>query len=468
MTDPVLLQRFNAWLQPAPSPEDQERSAFYRGGLIVLDTNVLLSLYEYTSASRAEVLAALEQIAEHLWMPYQVGLEFVRGRHTVLKSRDRILNDAKRSVNSKLDAALSAVLEAKKTVQSQLEKFARAPEEVAALDELINQQSVKEHLAAYRSALSKPLSALKDDHDLTSDGISASDPILNKVAGLYGSRVGEQPDDRVLRQRLEEAAGFRFPNEIPPGFADAGKETPLKSAGDFLLWEELIEEAARMPEGDRRVLFISNDAKKDWYDIRQNRPWPALLNEMKVRAGADLRIETPPDFYDGIGKFLLHTALAAGTYDEIRRVSESFSPPMPESLAVITETAAAETEPPASLLAEASWSVGFASKPGRSASQGSSEGQRIFRWWLIGVTAQLGRRSQGMDEPTVDFPAAVRGAEAPNADWASGTVLPAGFWIHREASWIAPWFLSAFKDATTADRHTMCVLAAQQADRQRS
>ncbi|WP_158716835.1 PIN-like domain-containing protein [Streptomyces rimosus] len=463
MTDPALLQRFSAWLRPAPSPEDEERSAFFADGLIVLDTNALLSLYEYTSASREEVLVTLERVSERLWMPYQVGLEFVRGRHTVLKSRDRVLNDAKKSVNSKLEAALSAVLDAKKTVQSQLEKFARAPEEIAALDELINQQSVKELLAPYRCALTTPLADLKADHDLTSAGIAASDPILDKVAGLYGSRVGEEPGDRVVRKRLEEATEFRFPNEIPPGFADAGKETPLKGAGDFLLWEELVEEAGRLPEGSRRVLLVSNDAKRDWYDVRQNRPWPALFNELKRRAGADLRIETPPDFYDGIGKFLLHTALAAGTYEEIRRVSESFSPSAPEPLPTVTVTAAAEADPPSALLAEACRSVAFGSKPGRHASQGGSAGQRVFQWWLIGVTAQLGRRAPDEEEPTVDFPAAVRGAEAPGTDWAPGTELPAGYWVNRESSWIAQWFLSAFKEAAIADRHTMCVLAAQQA-----
>lgn len=467
MTDPALLQRFSAWLQPAPSPEDEERSAFFTDGLIVLDTNALLSLYEYTSAARKDVLAALEQVSAHLWMPYQVGLEFVRGRHSVLKSRDRILGDARKSVNNKLDAALSALLEAKKTVQSQLGKFARAPEEIAALEELITTQSVKDLLAPYRTALIERLNALKADHDLTSDGIAADDQILEKVAELYGSRVGEQPDDRVVRQRLEEAAAFRFPNEIPPGYADGGKETLLKSAGDFLLWEELIEEADRLPEGSRRVLLVSNDAKKDWYDLRQNRPWPALFNELKQRAGADLRIETPPDFYDGIGKFLLHSALAAGTYEEIKRVSESFVPPRSETPSTITLDVAVEAEPPAALLAEACRSVGFGSKPGRPVPQGGSVEQRLFQWWLIGATAQLGRRTPTADEPVVDFPAAVRGTETPGTDWEPGTALPAGYWIYRESSWIALWFLSSFKEATTADRHTMCVLAAQQADQNR-
>ncbi|MFC7470849.1 PIN-like domain-containing protein [Actinomadura keratinilytica] len=53
----------------------------------MLDTNVLLSLYEYTETSRKEVLSALEQTAGRLWMPYQVGLEFVRGRRSTLESR---------------------------------------------------------------------------------------------------------------------------------------------------------------------------------------------------------------------------------------------------------------------------------------------------------------------------------------------------------------------------------------------
>src|SRR4051794_23350317 len=195
MGDPVLLQRFAAWLQPGPSAQDPERSAFFKDGIIVLDTNVLLSLYEYTETSRREVLSALEQTAGRLWMPYQVGLEFVRGRRSTLESRKRALADAASEVNKKLMAARKAIVEAKNVVCAQLDKYARAQTEIAGLDALAADSAVDAALDVYRHEFKRHLDMLKADHGLALNSADAEDPILPRIAKLYGEGVGEQPDD---------------------------------------------------------------------------------------------------------------------------------------------------------------------------------------------------------------------------------------------------------------------------------
>ncbi|MFJ9742772.1 PIN-like domain-containing protein [Streptomyces sp. NPDC101166] len=464
MEDPALLRRFHAWLQPVPSPQDTARLAFFQDALIVLDTNVLLSLYEYTAESREEVLAALGQVSGRLWMPYQVGLEFVRGRRSVLESRKRILTDAARSVNAKLTAARNAIIDAKATVRSQLEKYARVPAEIAALERLVSEAAVNEHLAVYREAFKAHLDMLKEGHDLTPANVDTADPILPRVADLYGNRVGPQPDDQLLQRRLDEAVAFRFPNQIPPGFADFDKGTPLRAAGDFLIWEEVIQQAALLPEGDRRVLFVSNDVKEDWYDTSngKQRPWPAMLDEMHRRAGAELRLETPPDFYAGVGQYL-NADLAADTYEEIRRVSETFTPPTSDDGTVITATTALQLAPDNELALASYRSAGLTSPVVRSTMESSDSADRLAQWWLVGVTAQLRRREVTEGEPRVVLVAAVRGNKAPAPSWKPGTVLPSGDWIHRDSSWIAPWFLELVASAPPADRGVLCALASEQA-----
>ncbi|NBE53314.1 PIN-like domain-containing protein [Streptomyces boluensis] len=468
MADPALIQRFHAWLQPAPSPEDDARCAFYQDSLIVLDTNVLLSLYEYTAESREEVFSALEQVSGRLWMPYQVGLEFVRGRRSALESRRRVLTEAAKSVNSKMMAARRAIVEARATVQKQLEKYARMPEEIAALEELASESAVEQHLAPYFSAFKEQLDKLKSGHDLAPVSVDQGDPILPRVAHLYGDRVGDQPDDNVLRDRLDEAVAFRFPNEIPPGFADMGKETPLRSAGDFLLWEEIVEHVSTLPHSSRRVLLVSNDTKGDWYANSNGgpRPWPALVDELRRRAGAELRLETQPDFYTGIGKYL-HADLAADTYREIKRVSETFDPPALDSDSVITEETAPQVAPLGGLLDMAFRSAGLTSPSVRALMESLSPAHRLAQWWLIGVTAQLQRRELTEGEPSVELAAAVRGPKAPTAEWQPGRVLPPGEWIHRESTWIAPWFLDLLGATPPADRAVLSVLAAEQASENR-
>ncbi|MFE1878925.1 PIN-like domain-containing protein [Streptomyces diastatochromogenes] len=464
MEDPALLRRFHAWLQPVPSPQDAARLAFFQDALIVLDTNVLLSLYEYTAESREEVLTALGQVSERLWMPYQVGLEFVRGRRSVLESRRRVLTDASKSVNAKLTAARKAITEAKDTVRAQLQKYARVPAEIDALEELVSEGAVTEHLAVYRDAFKTHLEMLRNGHDLSPANVETADPILPRVADLYGDRVGLQPDDQLLQQRLDEAMAFRFPNQIPPGFKDFDKGTPLKAAGDFLIWEEVIEQAALLPEESRRVLFVSNDVKEDWYDTSngKQRPWPALLDEIKRRAGAELRLETPPAFYAGVGEYL-NADLADDTYEEIRRVSETFTPPTMDDGTVVTARTALKTALPGGLPITAYRSAGLTSSALRSTMESLALEDRLAQWWLIGVTAQLQRREVTEGEPRVDIAAALRGSGAPAPDWKPGTVLPSGEWIHRESSWIAPWFLDLLGSAPPADRGVLSALASEQA-----
>ncbi|WP_199571106.1 PIN-like domain-containing protein [Streptomyces murinus] len=470
MDDPVLLQRFAAWLQPGPSAEDAERSAFFNDGVIVLDTNVLLSLYEYTETSRKEVLSALEQTAGRLWMPYQVGLEFVRGRRSTLESRKRALADAASEVNKKLMAARKAIVEAKKVVCTQLDKYARAQQEIAALDALVADSGVDTHLDVYRHEFKRHLDMLKADHGLALNSADAEDPILRRIAKLYGKSIGEQPDDDILRKRLEEATAFRFPNKIPPGFSDSDKDTPLKSAGDFLLWEELIAHVRQLPPSGRRVLFVSNDTKEDWYEqgsgSSSSRPWPSLVDELRRRAQADLRIETPPYFFGGVREFL-DAELAADTYAEIERVSEAFEAKVPDTPLVVTEETASHLDPPEGLALDSFNSVGLVSSAVRAAVESASPSQRLFQWWLIGVTAQLGRRDAGEAEPSVSVAAATRSSKPLSRDWVPGTALSPGEWLHRDSSWIAPWFIDLLDSIPQADRTILRRLAAQQAESNR-
>ncbi|MEE4544679.1 PIN-like domain-containing protein [Streptomyces sp. V4-01] len=470
MGEPVLLQRFSAWLQPGPSAADAERSAFFSDGVIVLDTNVLLSLYEYTETSREEVLSALEQTVGRLWMPYQVGLEFVRGRRSTLESRKRALASAATEVNKKLMAARKAIVEAKDVVCAQLDKYARAQQEIAGLDTLVADGDVDAHLDVYRHEFKRHLDMLKADHGLALNSADAEDPILPRIAKLYGDGVGEQPDDDLLRRRLEEATAFRFPNKIPPGFSDADKDTPLKSAGDFLLWEEMIEHVCQLPANGRRVLFVSNDTKEDWYEQRSgsssSRPWPSLVDELRRRAQADLRIETPPHFFGGIREFL-DAELAADTYAEIERVSEAFDAKVPTTPLLVTEETATHLDPPGELALAAFNSVGLVSSTVRAALESESPSQRLFQWWLIGVTAQLGRRAAGEAEPSVGIATAMRSSEPPSQDWVPGTALSPAEWLHRDSSWIAPWFIDLLDSIPQGDRAVLRRLAAQQAESNR-
>ena len=54
----------------------EEIDRIWGNALLVLDTNVLLSLYRLQDEARKDILAAISKYKDRLWMPFQVGYEY--------------------------------------------------------------------------------------------------------------------------------------------------------------------------------------------------------------------------------------------------------------------------------------------------------------------------------------------------------------------------------------------------------
>lgn len=458
--DLPLIRQYRDWLQSDTDHGGSTRERFFTQGLVILDTNILLNLYEYTPSARSQVFSALERVKDRLWLPHQVGLEFVRNRHRVIAKRVKALNDAPTAVTQKLREANKSILAASSLVQELLIRYAQDTQASESLRAEISSQSVEELLSSWRDTLLGHVSALKNDHDLALSTVTNDDPVLPQVAELFGDRVATPPEPSVIRHRVEEAASYRFPNRIPPGYMDAGKESPLNAAGDYLLWEEVVQHVQHLPE-TLHVLFVSGDLKDDWYEApepgRGRRPWPSLSDELRSRAAAELRIETPKEFFMGVKRYL-DVDIADTTYEEIGRAADIHLP------AAITEYKAAQTTPPINLVAAAYEAAGLITSSLREELE--SPPQRIFQWWLIGVTEQLKRRQPTDVEVPVDIVAASRETQPPGRDWVSGKILRFGEWPYRTSSWLAPWFAELVSSAPEEDRLTLLRLAAQQIEAQ--
>ncbi|MFE9820412.1 PIN-like domain-containing protein [Streptomyces sp. NPDC005773] len=451
-----LIRQYRDWIQKGPSEDDPERARFFTDGVVVLDTNVLLSLYEYTPSARRQVLDALRNVQSRLWLPHQVGLEFVQNRHRVITGRQKALQEGRRILQNKLRDAKTAVKEARSHTQRMLIKYAQDIQASNDLDAKISNRAIEDLFSDWSATLGEQLSKLSE-YDITISPGTAGDDVLSQVAILFGDRIADPPNPEQIRQRVEEASEYRFPNLIPPGFMDSGKETALSSSGDFLLWEEAITHMAA--SGDRsHLLFVSNDTKEDWYQPKGEgrsaaRPWPILANELRQRTGAELRMETPGDFFRGINRFL-HAEIAEATYAEIDRASEN------SIGAVITEQDAINTHPPSNISSAALDAAGLEDSILGNVDDATS--RRLLLWWLIGATAQLELRPRFDDEPDVHVAPATRSTKQPDPRWIPGIRLHLGEWPYRSSSWIAPWFAQAVNDASRRDRKILQVLAAQQ------
>lgn len=461
--DLPMFHQYSAWLTPSGGLPDAERKSFYTDGMVVLDTNVLLSLYEYTTPARDQIVAALEQIKDRLWLPYQVGLEFVRGRHRVIENRTSRLRKATAEVDARLDEIKKSLSAASRDIENLLKKYAYDEESAVDLNKE-TADSLKEQIPLWRKMLLVHVDNMKSQQDIVLNKLQGDDdPVLRRVAELYGSRIGSPPLPDVTRSRVSEAVEYRFPNRIPPGFADAGKDSGLHSAGDFLLWEEVIEKAKELP-APRRVLLISGDVKEDWYEPaekgRGERPWPSLHDELMQRSDGRLCLEKPGEFFLGVKKFL-DAELAEQTFEEIDRAADLMTTDG-RLLSVITEQDAIDRYPPSNLVIEAFRSIGLPAKSLRSAARTSSLVEKLFQWWIIGVTAQLGRREPVDGEPLIVLSAAVRSLEPPTAEWISGTSFELGAWPNPSSLWVAPWFITLMEASTVSDARALRLLAVQQ------
>ena len=103
--------------------------------------------------------------------------------------------------------------------------------------------------------------------------MQGADTLLPQIDDLLSGHIGPPYPAAELRALVDEANSFRFPNKIPPGYLDTDKETPLRAAGDFLLWRQTIDKAALLQGHDRLVLLVTKETKGDWW-VLDEKKWP--------------------------------------------------------------------------------------------------------------------------------------------------------------------------------------------------
>ncbi|MEU7901742.1 PIN-like domain-containing protein [Actinoplanes sp. NPDC049118] len=92
-TRKVIVSRFSEPFEHFVPPDGETIRRGIVDGLVVLDSNVLLSAYRFAPKAREELLAVLELLGDRLWVPHQVGLEFYRNRLNVIADYDAAYKD---------------------------------------------------------------------------------------------------------------------------------------------------------------------------------------------------------------------------------------------------------------------------------------------------------------------------------------------------------------------------------------
>lgn len=241
-------------------PDDE--GEFFRQATIVLDTNVLLAPYKLSAAAREDALRAIESSAERLWLPHQVGVEFYRNHASNRDLRAKAY-EAAIDQTAKFEQLVTKHLGTGKTHEDLRKEIARV---------------VRDSSSSMKTAIEQLRIA---DKAITAFG---ADDVLKRIEAALGSRVAPPPDSTTIRNRTEEFTSWRAPSRTPPGYKDQGKSGTVASAGDFLIWAEILAHAAA---NNLDVLFVTEDGKDDWWEVvdGQRRPHRALVLEFQRTTG---------------------------------------------------------------------------------------------------------------------------------------------------------------------------------------
>jgi len=270
--------------QKTPSPE--QVVGYVEGGIVALDANVLLDLYDYAPRMRETALKVLEAKKSQLFVPHQAIREFWRNRTTKIVQRapfkdpmETARNEV-RAIFNKLDPG-SAV----------------ASERALERDEILEMldAATAKLLAAYGPGL--------DTQALLAD--PAQDPVVVALDAILAGRIGLRPADKELEARV--AAGLdRGKRRVPPGYmdTDAKKDQfPEHGTGDYLVWREILDHVAAAGTGGGFVV-VSNDQKEDWRvvtpgsDRRVLGARPELVEEALVATGSRMCLLATYSFYE--------------------------------------------------------------------------------------------------------------------------------------------------------------------------
>lgn len=223
--------------------------------IVVIDTNVLLNLYRWSAGTSEQILENFNEVIDSLWIPNQVITEFRRHKDKVRNQSFNKYKNLTSEVNRTLKNTHTEL--SKKFLQYGKYKFPKIKELATVLEEEL--EKVKKVSEDFKDSIADEI-----NNNVT---LLSNDEVSNLVDTLTNNgRVGREFTFQRLLEIYEEG-DRRYKYKIPPGYRDEEEkgELDLRKFGDLILWKETLEKSVN--EGNKPVIFVTEDVKPDWWDI---------------------------------------------------------------------------------------------------------------------------------------------------------------------------------------------------------
>lgn len=262
---------------------------------VVIDTNVLLSAYQWKEVTLLEVKETLEKLESifRLKIPSHVVKEFMDQRPK------RIVENIKKIETDLL---------------SKFNKLPKLSSIVPFLEMLPQSDEYLEAEKEYNDAFNKYKKSIQEITGHVKEFIN-SDPVLDNLELLIVNCYFQLEPEEIAE--MEEELKERVKNKIPPlSGGDSGKKENYD--GDYIIWKHILKL-------NTDVIFVTSDTKDDWVikDHHNNvlSPRRELIEEFYQKTGGKtFTILSPKDFVE-----LYNSQIESAIADDLSKVSKEKS-----------------------------------------------------------------------------------------------------------------------------------------------
>ena len=239
-----------------PTPDEIKRA--WAEGIFSFDTNMLLNIYRYSDHSRKTFFRVLEMLRGRIMITHQAALEFHRNRRVAIENREGRIKELR-------DLIIDLDQRAKNGKKKHESRRAFYDVDIANIFD-----PVIESLREAKTKASQIKNSVKVNPSKESDDIQ--DELFKHIKEHIGKPFPKM--ESVYGRAIK-----RHSLKIPPGYEDSSKKD-FTEYGDTIIWFQLLDFAR---SNDKPLIFVTDDAKPDWWDKSENRPrpFPELVNEMR-------------------------------------------------------------------------------------------------------------------------------------------------------------------------------------------
>jgi len=285
---------------------DSEKE-LWENAIFVFDTSSILNFYEYSKPTIDDLFSTtLNDLKDRLWLPYNVGSEYINNRDKPINKAKETYVDLKRHMKSIYDNF------------EQIKNRTKSKEKHPYLSTDIFSE-LETYLKVFKSKLEDEIKTKETELD----SIKPNDEILSKIKAFF--KIGNGFSYSEITDIVKEGE-FRYRNSIPPGYKDKSEKLGFQKYGDLIIWKQILNEAK---SNLKPIIFIMDDLKEDWWILDKKRqpvsPRTELIDEILEISKNKFWMYKTDEFFVK-SKTLIHSKITEHSIENIKEISKLNGP----------------------------------------------------------------------------------------------------------------------------------------------